>query len=60
MRTVPQEPVARLTAWSVTSTPLGRPLWGGCTASLPAVTAPALVVMGTADPDLPDRPRRRG
>lgn len=98
VRTVPQKVLQRLSAWLVTSTPLGRPLWTayypslftgskpgdfaahhaalkanlaepgrfaavaamagadhhGAAACLPQVTAPALVVMGTKDPDFPD------
>jgi pimeloyl-ACP methyl ester carboxylesterase len=98
VRDVPQGRMARLAAWLVSSTPLGRPLWGAyipalypgrkpadfpqhhaalranlaepgrwaavaamagaghaaAEAALPAVRAPALVVMGGADPDFPD------
>ncbi len=98
VREVPQTRVQRLAAWLVSSTPLGRPLWGAyipslypsakpadfagylralkanlaepgrfaavaamakaghaaAEAALPQVTAPAVVVMGTKDPDFPD------
>lgn len=98
VRTVPQKLLTRLAGAVVSSTPLGRSLWGAyipsfypghkpddfaehrgavkanlaepgrwpavaamagndhdaAEAALPKVTAPALVVIGTADPDFPD------